>query len=51
MALGLWRVAIQLEGLYARWVKGLADDPWYRDFEDGVPELAARAQRLASGAP
>jgi aminoglycoside phosphotransferase (APT) family kinase protein len=48
MAFGLWRVAIQLEGLYGRLVGGLSQDPWYREFEHGVPELAGRAARLAS---
>jgi aminoglycoside phosphotransferase (APT) family kinase protein len=47
MAYSLWRVAIQLEGLYARAVEGSSTDPWHREFEHGVPELAERALRIA----
>jgi aminoglycoside phosphotransferase (APT) family kinase protein len=45
-AYSMWRVSIQLEGLYSRVVDGRSDDPWHRQFERGVPELAGRALSL-----
>jgi aminoglycoside phosphotransferase (APT) family kinase protein len=43
MAFGLWRVAIQLEGLYRRSVLGLSRDPFHQSLKQGVPRLAQRA--------
>jgi aminoglycoside phosphotransferase (APT) family kinase protein len=45
VVLANWRTAVQLEGLYRRQATGIADAPFLRRLERGVPELAARARR------
>ena len=44
--LALWKSAIFMEGNYRRAVSGLSDDPYLRQFGDGVLELARRAREL-----
>jgi aminoglycoside phosphotransferase (APT) family kinase protein len=41
--LAVWKLAILLEGSYARHLAGLTDDPFFAEMEHGVPALAARA--------
>lgn len=42
-----WKLAILLEGSYARHLAGMTDDPFFAKMEQGVPELAAIALDLA----
>jgi aminoglycoside phosphotransferase (APT) family kinase protein len=46
-ALGLFRLAVILEGSWARHLQGTADDPYYAALGEGVPAMARRARRLA----
>jgi aminoglycoside phosphotransferase (APT) family kinase protein len=48
MVLAVWKLAILLEGSYARHLAGLTDDPFFAQMEDGVPLLAQRALDLTS---
>jgi aminoglycoside phosphotransferase (APT) family kinase protein len=41
--LAAWKLAILLEGSYARHLAGMTDDPFFAEMEHGVPALAARA--------
>ncbi|HEX2058500.1 MAG TPA: phosphotransferase family protein [Actinomycetota bacterium] len=41
--LAVWKLAILLEGSYARHLAGMTDDPFFAEMEHGVPALAARA--------
>ncbi|MDQ4124491.1 MAG: phosphotransferase family protein [Actinomycetota bacterium] len=41
--LAVWKLAILLEGSYARHLAGMTDDPFFAEMERGVPALAARA--------
>jgi aminoglycoside phosphotransferase (APT) family kinase protein len=41
MTLAVWKLAILLEGSYARHLAGLTDDPFFASLGDGVPALAA----------
>lgn len=43
VVLAVWKLAILLEGSYARHVAGLTDDPFFGELEEGVPALARRA--------
>lgn len=43
VAFALWRVAITLERLYARYVKGTLDDDFYAEMETEIPSLARQA--------
>jgi aminoglycoside phosphotransferase (APT) family kinase protein len=47
LVLAVWKLAILLEGSYARYRAGLTDDPFFAILEDGVPALARRAVTLA----
>jgi aminoglycoside phosphotransferase (APT) family kinase protein len=47
--LALWKSCIFLEGSYKRLLAGTTDDPWYETFRTMIPELAARAKRVALG--
>jgi len=49
VALAVWKLAILLEGSYARHLAGATDDPFFARMQEGVPALARRALRLASG--
>lgn len=48
-ALGGFKLATALEAFYARYLDGTATDPMFPLLEDGVPELAARVQRIIDG--
>jgi len=41
--LAIWKLAILLEGSYARHLAGMTDDPFFAEMEYGVPGLARRA--------
>lgn len=43
VAFALWRVAITLERLYARYVQGTLDDDFYAEMETEIPSLARQA--------
>lgn len=45
--LAIWKLAILLEGSYARHLAGMTDDPFFAEMEEGVPALAARAVEVA----
>jgi aminoglycoside phosphotransferase (APT) family kinase protein len=45
--LALWKLAILLEGSYARFLAGTTDDSWFRGLEEGIPTLLRRARALA----
>ncbi len=47
--LAIWKLAILLEGSYARHLAGMTDDPFFAKMESGVPELASIALDLAKG--
>jgi aminoglycoside phosphotransferase (APT) family kinase protein len=44
--LATWKLAILLEGSYARHLSGVTDDPFFARMEHGVPALARRAVEL-----
>lgn len=46
LVLANWKLAILLEGSYARHLAGVTDDPFFAQLEEGVPALAARALGL-----
>jgi aminoglycoside phosphotransferase (APT) family kinase protein len=43
MVLAIWKLAILLEGSYARHLAGMTDDPFFALLDRGVPALASRA--------
>jgi aminoglycoside phosphotransferase (APT) family kinase protein len=45
-ALAVWKLAILLEGSFARHLAGLTDDPFFASLQEGVPALAAMALAL-----
>lgn len=45
--LAIWKLAILLEGSYARHLAGMTDDPFFAEMELGVPSLAKRALEVA----
>ncbi|MDQ4026165.1 MAG: phosphotransferase family protein, partial [Actinomycetota bacterium] len=45
--LAVWKLAILLEGSYARHLAGMTDDPFFAEMEHGVPALAAKALEVA----
>jgi aminoglycoside phosphotransferase (APT) family kinase protein len=47
LVLAMWKLAILLEGSYARHLAGVTDDPLFAELEHGVPALARRALRTA----
>lgn len=47
VALAVWKLAILLEGSYARHLMGTTDDPFFASLKDGVPALAARALHIS----
>jgi aminoglycoside phosphotransferase (APT) family kinase protein len=49
MTLALWKSAVFLEGSYKRRLAGTTDDPWFDLLEQGVPDVAERAWRIAQG--
>jgi len=46
LVLAVWKLAILLEGSYARHLAGMTDDPFFSHMKDGVPALARRAVEL-----
>ncbi len=48
--LALWKTVVFMEGNYKRAISGSTDDPFLKQFGDGVVELAGRARALADGA-
>jgi aminoglycoside phosphotransferase (APT) family kinase protein len=48
--LAMWKLAILLEGSYARHLAGATDDPFFAELEDGVPALGRRALEMAGHA-
>jgi aminoglycoside phosphotransferase (APT) family kinase protein len=47
--LALWKSVVFMEGNYKRAVSGATDDPYLKDFGEGVIELAERAEAVALG--
>ena len=47
VVLAIWKLAILLEGSYARHLAGMTDDPFFAHMEQGVPMLAQRALEVA----
>jgi aminoglycoside phosphotransferase (APT) family kinase protein len=45
--LALWKSIVFMEGNYKRAVTGATDDPYLKDFGDGVLELARRAEEMS----
>jgi hypothetical protein len=50
MTLALWKSVVFMEGNYKRAIAGTTDDPYLRQFGDGVLELAHQAETVAHGA-
>jgi aminoglycoside phosphotransferase (APT) family kinase protein len=48
--LALWKSVVFMEGNYKRAIAGTTDDPYLRQFGDGVLELAGQAEAVAHGA-
>ena len=49
MTLAVWKSIVFMEGNYKRAVSGATDDPYLKQFGDGVVELAQQAEALALG--
>jgi aminoglycoside phosphotransferase (APT) family kinase protein len=49
MTLALWKSVVFMEGNYKRAVAGTTDDPYLKQFGDGVLELAQQAEAVAHG--
>jgi aminoglycoside phosphotransferase (APT) family kinase protein len=47
--LALWKMTVFMEGNYKRAVAGTTDDPYLKQFGDGVLELARRAEEMTRG--
>jgi aminoglycoside phosphotransferase (APT) family kinase protein len=47
--LALWKSVVFMEGNYKRAIAGTTDDPYLKQFGEGVLELAAQAEDLANG--
>ena len=47
--LALWKSIVFMEGNYKRAVAGATDDPYLKDFGEGVLELARQAEEVAYG--
>jgi aminoglycoside phosphotransferase (APT) family kinase protein len=50
VTLALWKSVVFMEGNYKRAIAGTTDDPYLRQFGEGVLELAGRAEEVALGA-
>ncbi|HEX5853510.1 MAG TPA: phosphotransferase family protein [Solirubrobacteraceae bacterium] len=48
--LALWKSVVFMEGNYKRAIAGTTDDPYLKQFGEGVLELAAQAEAVANGA-
>jgi len=49
MTLALWKSVVFMEGNYKRAISGTVDDPYLKQFGDGVLELAGQAEAVAHG--
>jgi aminoglycoside phosphotransferase (APT) family kinase protein len=49
VTLALWKSVVFMEGNYKRAVAGTTDDPYLKQFGDGVLELARQAEEVALG--
>jgi len=49
VALALWKSVVFMEGNYRRAILGSTDDPYLKQFGEGVLELAGRAQEVTRG--
>jgi hypothetical protein len=49
MTLALWKSVVFMEGNYKRAISGTTDDPYLRQFGDGVLELASQAEAVSRG--
>ena len=49
MTLALWKSIVFMEGNYKRAISGTTDDPYLKQFGDGVLELARQAETVAHG--
>lgn len=49
VALAIWKLAILLEGSYARHLAGTTDDPFFARLGEGVPALARSALAVCQG--
>ncbi len=49
-ALAVWKLAILLEGSFARHLAGATDDPFFAGMREAVPALARRAREIAERA-
>jgi aminoglycoside phosphotransferase (APT) family kinase protein len=47
--LALWKSAVFMEGNYKRALAGMTDDPYLKQFGEGVVELARQAEELVRG--
>jgi len=47
--LALWKSVVFMEGNYKRAIAGMTDDPYLKQFGDGVVELARQAETVAYG--
>jgi aminoglycoside phosphotransferase (APT) family kinase protein len=47
VVLAIWKLAILLEGSYARHLAGITDDSFFARMEQGVPALSERARGIA----
>jgi aminoglycoside phosphotransferase (APT) family kinase protein len=47
VVLAIWKLAILLEGSYARHLSGVTDDPFFERMKEGVPALARAALEVA----
>ncbi len=47
--LALWKSVVFMEGNYKRAISGTVDDPYLKQFGDGVLELAGQAEEVAYG--
>ena len=50
VTLALWKAVVFMEGNYKRAISGTTDDPYLKQFGDGVIQLAERAEAIANGA-
>jgi aminoglycoside phosphotransferase (APT) family kinase protein len=47
--LALWKTVVFMEGNYKRAIAGTTDDPYLKQFGEGVLELASQAEEVANG--
>ena len=46
--LALWKAIVIMEGNYGRWKRGGIDNDFFATYEDGLPQIAARAEQLGA---